>query len=171
MPYTGIIISTRESAAMRKDLLDCGVTQMSACSAVGVGGYMAEKRRRETGEIDPTLTAQFAKNDERSADEIIKWLIEEGLVPSWCTACYRSGRTGDRFMALAKSGQIKNVCHPNALMTLSEYLEDYASPEVKKLGYALVDRELEKVVKVEHREKARKNVEMIRSGKTRDLYF
>ncbi|MDD2463633.1 MAG: [FeFe] hydrogenase H-cluster radical SAM maturase HydG [Desulfobulbus sp.] len=171
VPYTGIIISTRESAAMRKDLLDCGVTQMSACSAVGVGGYKAEKRRRETGEIDPTLTAQFAKNDERSADEIIKWLIEEGLVPSWCTACYRAGRTGDRFMALAKSGQIKNVCHPNALMTLSEYLEDYASPEVKVMGYALVDRELDKVVKPDHREKARNNVEMIRKGKARDLYF
>jgi len=171
VPYTGIIVSTRESAAMRKDLLDCGVTQMSACSAVGVGGYMAEKRRRETGEVDPTLTAQFAKNDERSADEIIGWLIEEGLVPSWCTACYRSGRTGDRFMALAKSGQIKNVCHPNALMTLSEYLEDYASPDVKKLGYALVDRELEKVTNPEHREKARENVRKIRGGKTRDLYF
>nr|WP_321467621.1 [FeFe] hydrogenase H-cluster radical SAM maturase HydG [uncultured Desulfobulbus sp.] len=171
VPYTGMIISTRESAAMRKDLLDCGITQMSACSAVGVGGYMAEKHRRETGEVDPTLTAQFAKNDERSADEIIGWLIEEGLVPSWCTACYRSGRTGDRFMALAKSGQIKNVCHPNALMTLSEYLEDYASPEVKKLGYALVDRELEKVVNPTHQEKARENVDKIRGGKTRDLYF
>jgi 2-iminoacetate synthase len=171
VPYTGIIISTRESAAMRKDLLDCGVTQMSACSAVGVGGYMAEKRRRETGVIDPDLTAQFAKNDERTADEIIHWLIEEGLVPSWCTACYRSGRTGDRFMALAKIGQIKNVCHPNALMTLSEYLEDYASPEVKALGYAMVDRELEKVPKLEHREKARENVAMIRGGKTRDLFF
>ena len=171
VPYTGIIISTRESAAMRKDLLDCGVTQMSACSAVGVGGYMAEKHRRETGEIDPTLTAQFAKNDERTADEIIKWLLEEGLVPSWCTACYRAGRTGDRFMALAKSGQIKNVCHPNALMTLSEYLEDYASGEVKAMGYALVDRELDKVVNPHHRAQARENVEMIRSGKMRDLYF
>ena len=171
VPYTGMIISTRESAAMRKDLLDCGITQMSACSAVGVGGYMAEKSRRETGVIDPDLTAQFAKNDERSADEIIAWLMEEGLVPSWCTACYRSGRTGDRFMALAKSGQIKNVCHPNALMTLSEYLEDYASPEVKAMGYALVDNELEKVPKSEHREKARQNVEMIRSGQARDLYF
>jgi len=171
VPYTGIIISTRESAAMRKDLLDCGVTQMSACSAVGVGGYMAEKRRRETGEIDPTLTAQFAKNDERSADEIIAWLMSEGLVPSWCTACYRSGRTGDRFMALARSGQIKNVCHPNALMTLSEYLEDYASPEVKAIGYALVDRELERVPQTEHREQARANVEKIRRGKARDLYY
>jgi 2-iminoacetate synthase len=171
VPYTGMIISTRESAAMRKDLLDCGITQMSACSAVGVGGYMAEKRRRETGAIDPTLTAQFDKNDERSADEIIAWLMEEGLVPSWCTACYRSGRTGDRFMALAKSGQIKNVCHPNALMTLSEYLEDYASPEVKAMGYGLVDRELEKVLEAEHRQKARENVEMIRNGKARDLFY
>ncbi len=171
VPYTGMIISTRESAAMRKDLLDCGITQMSACSAVGVGGYMAEKRRRETGVIDPDLTAQFDKNDERSADEIIQWLLEEGLVPSWCTACYRSGRTGDRFMALAKSGEIKNVCHPNALMTLSEYLEDYASPEVKKLGYAVVDREVERVAKPEHREKARTNIENIRKGKARDLFF
>jgi 2-iminoacetate synthase len=171
VPYTGIIISTRESAAMRKDLLDCGVTQMSACSAVGVGGYMAEKRRRETGEIDPNLTAQFDKNDERSADEIIAWLMEEGLVPSWCTACYRSGRTGDRFMALAKSGEIKNVCHPNALMTLSEYLEDYASPSVKELGYRLVDRELEKVTDPKHRKLALKNVENIRNGKARDVYF
>lgn len=171
VPYTGIIISTRENAAMRKDLLDCGITQMSACSAVGVGGYMAEKRRRETGVVDQELTAQFAKNDERTADEIIHWLMEEGLVPSWCTACYRSGRTGDRFMALAKSCQIKNVCHPNALMTLSEYLEDYASPEVKALGYRLVDRELDKVPKPEHREKARQNVEMIRSGQSRDLFF
>nr|WP_320012652.1 [FeFe] hydrogenase H-cluster radical SAM maturase HydG [uncultured Desulfobulbus sp.] len=171
VPYTGIIISTRESAAMRKDLLDCGVTQMSACSAVGVGGYMAEKRRRETGEIDESLTAQFAKNDERSADELIAWLIEEGLIPSWCTACYRAGRTGDRFMALAKSGQIKNVCHPNALMTLSEYLEDYASPKVKEMGYALIEKELAKVVDPKHREQARENVEKIRSGKTRDLFF
>lgn len=171
VPYTGMIISTRESAAMRKDLLDCGITQMSACSAVGVGGYMAEKRRRETGEEDPDLTAQFAKNDERSADEIIQWLMEEGLVPSWCTACYRAGRTGDRFMSLARSGQIKNVCHPNALMTLSEYLEDFASPEVKAIGYALVDKEMELVPKPEHKQKAQENIEKIRKGKTRDLFF
>lgn len=171
VPYTGIIISTRESAAMRKDLLDCGVTQMSACSAVGVGGYMAEKRRRETGEVDPTLTAQFSKNDDRSADEIIGWLLAEGLVPSWCTACYRAGRTGDRFMALAKSGQIKNVCHPNALMTLSEYLEDYASPEVKEVGYALVDREIDTIPGATHRDKAKNCVAMIRSGAARDLFF
>lgn len=171
VPYTGMIISTRESAAMRKDLLDCGITQMSACSAVGVGGYMAEKHHRETGEIDPNLVAQFSKTDERTADEIVFWLMQEGLVPSWCTACYRSGRTGDRFMSIAKSGQIKNVCHPNALMTLSEYLEDYASPEAKALGYALVDKELELVLDPKHREDARKNVENIRKGKTRDLYF
>lgn len=171
VPYTGMIISTRESAAMRKDLLDCGITQLSACSAVGVGGYMAEKHRRETGDIDPNLVAQFDKSDERSADEIITWLMEEGLVPSWCTACYRSGRTGDRFMALAKSGQIKNVCHPNALMTLSEYLEDYASPYAKEIGYALVDKELEKVVDPTHREAARRNVEQIRKGISRDLFF
>ncbi|HOO61628.1 MAG TPA: [FeFe] hydrogenase H-cluster radical SAM maturase HydG [Bacillota bacterium] len=171
VPYTGMIISTRESAAMRKDLLDCGITQMSACSAVGVGGYYAEKVRRETGKTDPSLMAQFDKSDERSADEIITWLMSEGLIPSWCTACYRKGRTGDRFMSLAKSGEIKNTCHPNALMTLSEYLEDYASPEGKKIGYALVDRELEKVADPEKREAARANVTLIRGGKKRDLYF
>lgn len=171
VPYTGIIISTRESAAMRKDLLDCGVTQMSACSAVGVGGYKAEKRQQETGVIDPGQVAQFAKNDDRSADEIIRWLLEEGLVPSWCTACYRSGRTGDRFMALARSGQIKNVCQPNALMTLSEYLEDFASDEVKALGYRVVDRELHQVPRPDHRQRARDNVARIRKGLSRDVYF
>ena len=139
--------------------------------AVGVGGYMAEKKRRETGIVDETLVAQFSKNDERTADEIVTWLMREGLVPSWCTACYRAGRTGDRFMALAKSGSIKNVCHPNALMTLSEYLEDYASPEARAVGYALVDRELEKVADPDRREAARENVKKIREKKTRDLYF
>ena len=137
----------------------------------GVGGYAAAKHLRETGEHDPDLVAQFDKNDERSADEIVTWLMEEGLVPSWCTACYRSGRTGDRFMSIAKSGQIKNVCHPNALMTLSEYLEDYASPHAKELGYALVDKELEKVIDPKHREDSRKNIENIRKGKARDLFF
>ena len=171
VPYTGMIISTRETAAMRKDLLDCGITQMSACSAVGVGGYAAEKMFRETGKHDANLVAQFDKNDDRTADEIVTWLMEEGLVPSWCTACYRSGRTGDRFMSIAKSGQIKNVCHPNALMTLSEYLEDYASPHAKELGYALVDKELEKVLDPKHREDSRINVANIRSGKKRDLFF
>lgn len=171
VPYTGMIISTRESASMRKDLLDCGITQMSACSAVGVGGYMAEKKLRETGIADETLVAQFSKNDERTADEIVTWLMSEGLVPSWCTACYRAGRTGDRFMALAKSGSIKNVCHPNALMTLSEYLEDYASPNARAIGYDLVDRELEKVTDPDRREAARENIKKIREKKTRDLYF
>ncbi len=171
VPYTGMIISTRETAAMRKDLLDCGITQMSACSAVGVGGYEAERVLRETGVRDDTLVAQFQKNDDRSADEIVTWLLSEGLIPSWCTACYRSGRTGDRFMSLARSGEIKHVCHPNALMTLTEYLEDYASPDAHAMGTALVDREIESIADAKVREAARANVGKIREKKKRDLFF
>lgn len=171
VPYTGMIISTRETAAMRKDLLDCGITQMSACSAVGVGGYAAEKKLRETGVPDEGLVAQFDKSDDRTADEIVTWLLSEGLVPSWCTACYRSGRTGDRFMSMARSGEIKNVCHPNALMTLTEYLEDYASPTAKIKGTELVDRELETIADERIREAARQNIKKIREKKTRDLFF
>lgn len=171
VPYTGMIISTRETAAMRKELLDCGITQMSACSAVGVGGYAAEKRLRETGVQDVGLVAQFDKSDDRSADEIVTWLLTEGLVPSWCTACYRSGRTGDRFMSMARSGEIKNVCHPNALMTLTEYLEDYASPTAKEKGTQLVDRELETIADERIREATRQNISNIRAKRVRDLYF
>lgn len=170
VPYTGIIVSTREDAVMRKELLDCGVTQLSACSAVGVGGYAAARREKEGG-IAEELTAQFDKNDERSAEEIVAWLLEEGLIPSWCTACYRAGRTGDRFMALAKSGQIKNVCQPNALMTLAEYLEDYAEEETRKAGYRLIEKELEKIENPEHKALAKENIEKIRQGRTRDLFF
>ncbi len=125
VPYTGIIVSTRESADMRKDLIDCGITQMSADSAVGVGGYVVNKMKKETG------VAQFARSDERSAGEVISWMLGEGLIPSYCTACYRMMRTGDRFMQLAKSGQIKNVCQPNALTTLAEYLLDYGDDELR----------------------------------------
>ncbi len=171
VPYTGMIISTRETAAMRKDLLDCGITQLSACSAVGVGGYAAERRLRETGVRDEELVAQFDKSDDRSADEIVTWLLSEGLIPSWCTACYRSGRTGDRFMSMARSGEIKNVCHPNALMTLTEYLEDYASPVAKEKGTVLVDRELETIADLKVREATKKNIEKIRARQTRDLFF
>jgi len=136
VPYTGMIISTRESAKTRKRLLDLGVSQISGGSKTSVGGYAHPDDSSEEE------TAQFDVEDRRTLDEVIKWLMEIGYVPSFCTACYRAGRVGDRFMEICKDKQIHNFCHPNALITLKEYLEDYASEETKKIGYALIDREL-----------------------------
>ncbi len=136
VPYTGMIISTRESAKTRKRLLDLGVSQISGGSKTSVGGYAHPDDSSEEE------TAQFDVEDRRTLDEVIKWLMEIGYVPSFCTACYRAGRVGDRFMEICKNKQIHNFCHPNALITLKEYLEDYASEETKKIGYALIDREL-----------------------------
>ena len=118
VPYTGMIISTRESEEVRGKLLKLGVSQISGGSRTSVGGYTTEERNHDT--------EQFDVSDQRSLDEVVKWLMETGHIPSFCTACYREGRTGDRFMSLCKNGQIINCCHPNALMTLAEYLEDYA---------------------------------------------
>jgi 2-iminoacetate synthase len=164
VPYTGIIISTRESANMRKDLIDSGITQMSADSAVGVGGYAVNKIRKETG------VAQFAKSDERSTGEVIDWLLSEGLIPSYCTACYRMSRTGDRFMQLARSGQIKNVCQPNALSTLAEYLLDYGNEALQAKGFALIEREIEKITRPDIRQLTISNLEKIKLGE-RDKYL
>ena len=127
VPYTGMIISTRESEEVRSKLLRLGISQVSGGSRTSVGGYTEAER--------PHDTEQFDVSDQRSLDEVVKWLMDSGHIPSFCTACYREGRTGDRFMALCKNGQILNCCHPNALMTLTEYLEDYASEETKKVGY------------------------------------
>ena len=127
VPYTGIIVSTRESKAARERVLRVGVSQISGGSRTSVGGYTTEARHDET--------AQFDVSDLRTLDEVIKWLLEQGHIPSFCTACYREGRTGDRFMTLVKNGQIANCCQPNALMTLTEYLVDYASEETKKVGF------------------------------------
>ncbi len=138
VPYTGIIISTRESKETRKLLLNLGVSQISGGSRTSVGGYAEPEPEDEN-------TAQFDVNDNRTLDEVVKWLMELGYVPSFCTACYRKGRTGDRFMRLCKSGKILNCCHPNAVMTMKEYLEDYASPGTKKTGEALIKKELEKI--------------------------
>ena len=163
VPYTGMIISTRESEQVRSKLLRLGISQVSGGSRTSVGGYTTEER--------PHDTEQFDVSDQRSLDEVVRWLMENGHIPSFCTACYREGRTGDRFMSLCKSGQILNCCHPNALMTLTEYLEDYASPATKKVGYAMVERELERIPKEKVRAIAKEHIEAIRNSNRRDFRF
>ncbi len=165
VPYTGMIISTRENETCREKVLGLGVSQISGGSRTSVGGYAGY-----TPEERPHDTEQFDVSDQRSLDEVVKWLIKGGYIPSFCTACYREGRTGDRFMALCKVGQIQNCCHPNALMTLQEYLEDYASPETKELGEAMVRRELEKVPDPKRRQRAIDYLNEIKNGK-RDFRF
>ncbi|MBQ4265502.1 MAG: [Clostridia bacterium] len=163
VPYTGIIISTRESEEVRGRLLDLGVSQVSGASRTSVGGYADEER--------PHDTEQFDVSDQRTLDEVVRWLMEKDHLPSFCTACYREGRTGDRFMSLCKSGQILNCCHPNALMTLSEYLADYASEETKRIGHAMIERELGRIPKEKVRLIARENIEAIRHSNRRDFRF
>lgn len=164
VPYTGIIVSTRESANMRKELVDCGITQMSADSAVGVGGYAVNKVRQEES------VAQFARSDERSTNQVMDWMISENLIPSYCTACYRMCRTGDRFMQLAKSGQIKHVCQPNALTTLAEYLIDYADDDTRIKGFNLIEREVDKISRPDIQALTRKNLTSIQAGE-RDKFL
>lgn len=166
VPYTGIIISTRETEAVRSKLLRLGVSQVSGGSRTSVGGYAGY-----SDDERPHDTEQFDVSDQRSLDEVVAWLMENGHIPSFCTACYREGRTGDRFMSLCKSGQILNCCHPNALMTLSEYLEDYATERTKEIGYRLVKEELDRIPKERVREIARKNIEDIRNSNRRDFRF
>ncbi len=163
VPYTGMIISTRESEAVRSKLLRLGISQVSGGSRTSVGGYTEEER--------PHDTEQFDVSDQRSLDEVVRWLMENGHIPSFCTACYREGRTGDRFMSLCKSGQILNCCHPNALMTLSEYLEDYASPKTKEVGYKMVEEELKRIPKEKVREIAAQNIADIKNSNRRDFRF
>ena len=135
VPYTGIIMSTRESEEMRGEAIEIGVSQISGGSRTSVGGYVEE-------ETEENNSAQFDVSDRRTLNEVVDWLIDKGHIPSFCTACYREGRTGDRFMSLVKSGQIANICQPNAMMTLKEYLEDYASEETKAKGLALINERL-----------------------------
>jgi len=162
VPYTGMIISTRESAAVRERLLRLGVSQISGASRTSVGGY--------TEDIRPTDTEQFDVSDQRTLDEVVRWLMEIGFIPSFCTACYREGRTGDRFMTLLKNGQIQNCCHPNALMTLNEFLEDYASPETQEIGRALIEKELDNIPNEKTRRIAAEYISEIKNGK-RDFRF
>ena len=163
VPYTGMIVSTRESQESRRRVLELGISQISGGSRTSVGGYIEPEPEEEN-------TAQFDISDNRTLDEVVKWLMDLGYVPSFCTACYREGRTGDRFMQLLKSKQIVNCCHPNALMTLKEYLEDYASPETKKVGEALIAKELEVITNPKVQERAKQYIEEIHKG-DRDFRF
>ncbi len=138
VPYTGMIVSTRESQKSRERVLHLGISQISGGSRTSVGGY-AEK------DLPEENSAQFDISDNRTLDEVVKWLMDMDYIPSFCTACYREGRTGDRFMSLCKSRQIMNCCHPNALMTLKEYLEDYASEETKAVGEKLIENEIKHI--------------------------
>ncbi len=163
VPYTGMIISTRESKAVREKVLPLGVSQISGASRTSVGGYCEPEPEEENSE-------QFDVSDKRTLDEVVRWLMELHYIPSFCTACYREGRTGDRFMTLLKNGQILNCCHPNALMTLKEFLMDYASPETKKLGEEMIAREVEKIPGEKVRQIAKERLEKIENG-IRDFRF
>lgn len=162
VPYTGIIMSTRESGEMRKALLKYGVSQVSAGSSTGVGGY---KEREEGKNVD-----QFSVEDNRSPLEVLKELVNDNYIPSYCTACYRSGRTGDRFMSLAKSGEIHNICTPNALMTLLEFILDYGDEDLSKKGMELILAETEKIENKELQKSLLNNFERLKKGE-RDLYL
>lgn len=157
VPYTGMIISTRESKAVREKVIRLGVSQISGASCTSVGGYAEPEEEDEN-------TAQFDVSDNRTLDEVVNWLMSLGYIPSFCTACYREGRTGDRFMSLCKSGQIQNCCHPNALMTLKEYLMDYASEDTRKIGEKLIEKELLKIPNEKVRKIAAQHIAEIENG-------
>ena len=162
VPYTGMIISTRENQAVREMALKLGVSQISGASRTSVGGYNEAVR--------PTDTEQFDVSDQRTLDEVVRWLMDIGFIPSFCTACYREGRTGDRFMTLLKSGQIQNCCHPNALITLKEFLEDYASEETREIGNKLIKNELKNIPNEKARRIAEEYIGKIEAG-NRDFRF
>ena len=163
VPYTGMIMSTRENKSMRERALHLGISQISGGSRTSVGGYDEPEPEEEN-------SAQFDVSDNRTLDEVVKWLMDLGYIPSFCTACYREGRTGDRFMTLCKNNQILNCCHPNALMTLKEYLTDYARPETKAVGEALIEKELPRIPNDKVRKIAAEYIEEIQHGK-RDFRF
>ena len=163
VPYTGMIVSTRESQKSRKRVLDLGISQISGASRTSVGGYCEPEPEEEN-------SAQFDISDNRTLDEVVNWLLSLGYIPSFCTACYREGRTGDRFMTLLKSGQIVNCCQPNALMTLKEYLEDYASEDTQKKGEAVIKEELERITNPKVKSIAAEYLKELHDGK-RDFRF
>lgn len=163
VPYTGLIISTRESVKSRERVLKYGVSQISGGSKTSVGGYAEEEPEEEN-------SAQFDVNDNRTLDQVVNWLLELGYVPSFCTACYREGRTGDRFMKLVKSGQIANCCLPNALMTLEEYLQDYASEDTKQKGISVIEKELNGITNPLICQRAKEKIGKIKEGE-RDFRF
>ena len=163
VPYTGMIISTRESQKVRERVLELGISQISGGSRTSVGGYAEEEPEEES-------SAQFDVADHRTLDQVVKWLMDLGYVPSFCTACYRAGRTGDRFMSLCKAGQIHNCCLPNALMTLKEYLEDYASPETKATGEKVIAEQLRNIPNLKARSVVEQHLQEIEQGQ-RDFRF
>ena len=163
VPYTGMIISTRESEAVREAALQYGISQISGGSRTSVGGYTQDER--------PHDTEQFDVSDQRTLDEVVSWLMANDHIPSFCTACYRAGRTGDRFMQFCKSGQILNYCHPNALMTLAEYLSDYATEATQERGWAMIEKELARVSNDATRAKAAEHIAAIKAGSGRDFRF
>ena len=164
VPYTGMIISTRENQKVRERALHLGISQISGASRTSVGGYCEPEPEDEKSE-------QFDVSDTRTLDEVVRWLMEMNYIPSFCTACYRAGRTGDRFMELCKSGQIQNCCHPNALMTLKEYLMDYASPETRAIGDALIAKEVYNVPNENARRIVMENLRLIQDNNRRDFRF
>lgn len=164
VPYTGMIISTRESKNVREKVLELGISQISGGSRTSVGGYVEPEDEDEN-------SAQFDVSDNRTLDEVVSWLMELGYIPSFCTACYREGRTGDRFMSLCKSGQIQNCCHPNALMTLQEYLMDYASESTREIGDKIIERELVKIPNEKVRKIATEHIVDIKNNNKRDFRF
>ena len=163
VPYTGMIVSTRESQKSRERVLHLGISQISGGSRTSVGGYATPEPKEEN-------SAQFDISDTRSLDEVVRWLMQLGYTPSFCTACYREGRTGDRFMALCKNMQIHNCCLPNALMTLQEYLEDYASAETKSVGEKLIAQELETIPNEKVRHICKERLALIKQNQ-RDFRF
>ena len=162
VPYTGMIISTRESQRVRERVLDLGISQISGASRTSVGGYTEEERDEET--------AQFDLADKRTLDEVVNWLMKLGYIPSFCTACYRAGRTGERFMKICKSGKIQDCCTPNAILTLKEYLLDYASASTKEIGEALIAKEVEKIDNERLRAALSEDLAKLEKGQ-RDLRF
>ena len=166
VPYTGMIISTRESQKVREKVLQLGISQISGGSKTSVGGYDPN----DAENIEKEDTAQFDVDDNRTLDEVVNWLLELGYIPSFCTACYREGRTGDRFMQLVKNGQIANCCQPNALMTLKEYLEDYAADDTKKKGKIMIDAEVDKITNDKVKNIAMEYLDELEGGK-RDFRF
>jgi 2-iminoacetate synthase len=165
VPYTGMILSTREPMGYREEVIALGISQVSAGSCTGVGGY-AHAHKLGFEDVVP----QFQPEDHRSPIEVLKDLLKDGYIPSYCTACYREGRTGDRFMRLAKSGQIANVCQPNALLTLQEYIEDYGDAELRVMGEQVIAKELASIASDKAREVTERYIQRIKSGE-RDLRF
>ena len=166
VPYTGLIMTARESKAIRDEVMEFGVSQIDAGTKLEIGGYNQE---REGNEQD-LKKEQFAVGDTRNLDEVMRWLLSRDFIPSFCTACYRVGRTGTHFMEYAIPGFIKKFCTRNAILTLAEYLEDYSSEETKKVGYDLIEREIEMLPTEEQKENTRQRLEKIKKG-TRDILY